>query len=338
MECSLHGVQPLDGVAFAGDPALRAEWVRLLHGADELEQRRLRPSTQLVYSRGVADFATFCREWGVPALPATPEALRAYIYYCTTYRNLDAHTVEGRMSALGDWHSRQSRALVRAGRAVLGNPCSAPPVADLLAVVRRVGKTGHRGRLPLTRPEFVRMLLHGFDLSRASGHHHRLCLVISTLGCLRRRAAVHLRVKYSISGSLVSFSSDSDVYIAYNEEAGMEYIGLRVNVDKNVDSSVEALAYIPASVPGLSVQPVELLRDYLVRFRPPSGSYLLSAPRTHALQPAQFNGYIYTGLNRTFRAAYLHAYPDATQRTSDITRVSSHSGRKSLSQWLWDAY
>ena len=71
---------------------------------------------------------------------------------------------------------------------------------------------------------------------------------------------------------------------------------------------------------------------------PPSGAYLLSAPRTQALQPATFNASLYTGLSRTFRTAYLRAYPDASQRTADISRVSSHSGRKSLSQWLWDAY
>lgn len=268
VECGLRGVLP-SGTGFAGAPALRAEWVRLLHGADELERRRLRPSTQLVYSRGVADFVAFCQQRGVTALPAPLEALRAYMYHCTTDRNLDAQTMEGRMSALGDWHRRQSRALVRAGRPALGNLSSTPPVTELMAVVRRVCKTGHRGRLPLTRPEFVRMLQHGFDLSRASGHHHRLCLVISTLGCLRRRAAVHLRVKYSISGSVVTFTEDSDIYIAYSEDAGMEYIGVRVNVDKNVDSTVEARAYVPANVPGLYVQPVQLLRDYLLRFRPP---------------------------------------------------------------------
>lgn len=48
----------------------------------------------------------------------------------------------------------------------------------------------------------------------------------------------------------------------------MEYIAQRVNVDKSVDFSVEALAYIPASVPGLCVRLMALLREYLLRFRP----------------------------------------------------------------------
>ena len=101
------------------------------------------------------------------------------------------------------------------------------------------------------------MCAFGFDLSKASGHHRRLCLVISTLGCLRRKAAVSLRVSYTILGSIISFSSSSGVYIAYDRETQMEYIGLRVNVDKTVDSSIEAHAYIPAAVLALGVRPVE---------------------------------------------------------------------------------
>ena len=121
-------------------------------------------------------------------------------------------------------------------------------------------------------------------------------------------------------------------------ETQMEYIGLRVNVDKNVDSSIEAHAYIPAAVPALGVRPVDMLRDYLLRFRPPSGGYLLAAPRTQGLGSATFHPGLYTCLGRAYRTAYLRAFPDASTRSADMSRVSAHSGRKSLSQWLWDAY
>ena len=104
--------------------------------------------------------------------------------------------MEGRLSGLGDWHGRQSSALVRMRRPALGNPCPTALVTELLAVVRRKCRTGHRGRLPLTRSEFKGMCASGFDLSKASGHHRRLCLVIFTLGCLRRKAAVSLRMSY----------------------------------------------------------------------------------------------------------------------------------------------
>ena len=136
----------------------------------------------------MADFVDFCRARGVEPLP---EAVRAYVCHCTADRGLDAQTVEGRMSALGDWHGRQSSALVRVGPPASGNHCRTAPVTELLAVVRRTGRTGHWGWLHLTRSEFRGMCAFGFDLSKASGHHRRL---ISTLGCARRKAAVSLRV------------------------------------------------------------------------------------------------------------------------------------------------
>ena len=226
---------------------------------------------------------------------------------------------------------------------VVWSLCPTAPVTELLAVVRRTCRTGHRGRLPLTRSEFKGMCAK--NLSKASGHHRRLCLVISTLGCLRRKAAVSLRVSYTISGSIcIYFSASSGVYIAYDRETQMEYIGLRVNVDKNVDSSIEAHAYIPAAVPALGVRPVDMLRDYLLRFRPTSGGYLLTAPRTQGLGSATFHPGLYTCLGRAYwywywygPTAYLRAFPDASARSVDMSRVSAHSGRKSLSQWLWDA-
>jgi hypothetical protein len=343
VDCALAGVEahalgmPASGGAGLGTH--RADWVRLIRGAEDWEARRLRVSSQRTYAGGLADFTDFCHARGVAPLPAAPELLRGYIYHCTHDRGLDAGTVSGRLSAVSDWHRRQSSALTRVGRAPLPNAVREAPVADVMAVVRRLAKTGRRGRLGLSKTEFAAILRAGFDLSCASGHHRRLALVISTLGCLRRRAAVHLRVCYEVdaSGQLV-FLPTSEVYIARDLDIGGEYIGLRVLVDKNVDSRIDANAYIPECVGSLGVRPVDLLRDYLLRFRPPSRGYLLSAPRSRALGPATFNAGAYTCLGSAYRAAFLRAFPDATGRTTDISRVSSHSGRKSLSQWLWDAY
>ena len=107
--------------ADAGSASWQAEWVRLVHGADSLASARHRASTRGAYYRAVAHFVDFCRARGEP-LPAQPEAVRAVVFHCTADRGLDAQNVEGRMSALGDWHGRQSSALVRVGRPALGNP------------------------------------------------------------------------------------------------------------------------------------------------------------------------------------------------------------------------
>ena len=246
------------------------------------------------------------------------------LYGTYEYRTLQAPHLQNSTSTNTDQYNTMLYPYSTCTRPARQNPCRTAPVKELLAVVRRTCRTGHRGRLPLTRSEFKGMCAFGFDLSKASGHHRRLCLVISTLGCLRRKAAVSLRVSHTISGSIISFSSSSGVYIAYDRETQMEYIGLRVSVDKNVDSSIEAHAYIPAAVPALGVRPVDMLRDYLLRFRPPCGGYLLAAPRTQGLGSATFHPGLYTCLGRAYRTAYLRAFPDASTRSADMSRVSAH--------------
>jgi hypothetical protein len=150
-----------------------------------------------------------------------------------------------------------------------------------------------------------------------------LALVINTLGCLRRRAVVHLRVCYEVDASgHLGFLPSSEVYIARDMDIGGDYIGLRVLVDKNVDSRIDANAYIPECVGSLEVRPVNLLHDYLLHFRPPSMGYLVSASRSRALGPATFIVGAYTCLGSAYRAAFFRAFPDARGRNTDISRVS----------------
>jgi hypothetical protein len=160
-------------------------------------------------------------------------------------RWLDAGTVSSRLSVVSDSHPRQNSALIRVGRPALPNAVREAHVADVMAVVRRRAKTGRCGRLGLSKAEFAAILRAGFDLSCASGHHRRLALVIGTLGCLRRRAVVHLRVCYTVDAYVqVVFLPSSEAYTARDLDIGGEYIGMRVLADKNIDSRIDANAYI----------------------------------------------------------------------------------------------
>ena len=58
-------------------------------------------------------------------------------------------------------------------------------------------------------------------------------------------------------------------------EAG--FILITSSVDKNVDSSKVRKVPTPAKV--LGVRTVELMQAYLVKMEPPSGGYLLAAPK-----------------------------------------------------------
>ena len=137
----------------------------------------------------------------------------------------------------------------------------------------------------------------------------------------------------------VRYGSDSNVEVLYSVELRQRYIRVRIDVDKNVDGRREVYAYIPEAIPTLGVRPVRLLEDYLRRLRPPSGGFLLAAPHTRTFSGAlSFRATPYSGFSRAFRAAYARAWPNPALRSAHISRVGSHSGRKSLAQWLWDSY
>lgn len=316
----------------------RQEWRRLLAGADALEDLRLRDSTTDTYRSSLQDYCNFCVARGAAPLPATSGLLRGYVYHCTADRTLAPSTVASRLSAISDWHRRQLPHLRLAGRRAV-NPCHDEAVADLLKIIDKRIARPPKSRLPVTIPELRGMLHRGFDLWSAPGRHQRLCLLFLNLGCLRRGAAAALTCSYLVrpDGSIL-YDADSAVQVKFNTELGVRYIQLRVDVDKNVDARHECYAFIPEHVPALDVHPVGLLEDYLRTFRPPSDGLLLAAPRTRRIGPARFHPTKYTGFNSAFKAAYARAFPDPATRSANLSRVGSHSGRKSLAQWLWDRY
>ena len=252
-------------------------------------------------------------------------------------RRLAPSTIAGVISGISDWHRRQAASTSLAGLPSLANPCSHASVTGLLQTLKKVtARRAAKSRLPITMAEFAGMMRRGFHLHRAWGHHRRLCLLISTLGCLRRTAVTQLRVSYTVDGSVVSFTDDSDVEVLWHPELRERYIRLHIRLDKNVAPGREVYTYIPERVPALGVSPVQDLLAYVLRFRPPSGGYLFSAPKTAALGPGPFHSTPYTQLGPAFREAFLTAFPLRATRSVDASRVASHSGRKSLCQWLWD--
>jgi hypothetical protein len=78
----------------------------------------------------------------------------------------------------------------------------------------------------------------------------------------------------------------------------------------------------------LGARPVQLLRDYLLLRRPPSGGFLFAAPRGKSFRETR-----YSNFNEALRKAYIKAFPDAT----DAKRYAGGSPRKTLAQLIWDA-
>ena len=103
----------------------------------------------------------------------------------------------------------------------------------------------------------------------------------------------------------VVFEEGSDIFVAESEEAG-RHIVINVDVDKNVNALKRRRAYIPDEVPTLGVRPVEELLAYLREARPPSGGYLLSAPKSVAQRT--FRATRFTAMAQAFKRAFRRVY------------------------------
>eukprot|EP00873_Tetraselmis_striata_P009414 jgi/Tetstr1/429678/TSEL_019575.t1 len=176
---------------------------------------------------------------------------------------------------------------------------------------------------------------------RPARRHKRLCIIFLELECLRRAAvAAHTTYDHHVSGSgAVSYAELSVVArVLFGAEIGCCYNRMRMDVDKSVvDARLECFAYIPDHVPCLAIRPVDMLEDYPRVFSPPMGGHSpVGRPQVLRRQTQNFHTTLYSCFNSAFKAAYARAFPNPDTRMTPLDRVSSHSGRKSLAQWLWD--
>ena len=195
-------------------------------------------------------------------------------------------------------------------------------------------KKKSRARIALTIEQAKQMFSRGFKTT-PSGEHNKLAVMFSLLGMLRQKAATHLiiayRVVYNSSGALVvEYRPESDVRVVRNADLG-DHILINVDVDKNVNALKRRQAYIPSEVGALGLHPVLMLERYLIKYRPPSGGFLLAAPKSAKLKTFRENRF--TGLSGAVKRAFAAVFP----RDAAVDLIGSHSGRKSLAQWLWNA-
>ena len=143
-------------------------------------------------------------------------------------------------------------------------------------------------------------------------------------------AAKHLKCTYTLhqDGS-VSYDKDSHVRVVRPRDGGRHdaYILLKVTNDKNLKRGQSRLHPIPFEAMG--VRPVELLEHYLREIRPPSGGYLLSAPK--GLRHAFYDG-MYTAFCPAVRSAFEKAFPGV-----DSEYIGGSSPRKCMPQWMHEA-
>jgi hypothetical protein len=333
----------------------------LVKVTQRLRGQALRDSTQSGYLRECAAFES----WGInmgfgTVLPSTVQNIEVYVAWLLTFKNLDASTIVTKLDAISDWH-RYARGL---GLNIL-NPCRTQTIRDLRETIESRHKKPSKAKLAWSINQVKLMLATGYTveglihpeapggprgtrtrLAIRRNWHARLCVVFLLVGMLRRNAASAIRVCYRIITDAVTgmhsvqFLPGSDVSIEWCDTARMRYVRINVDADKNTKGGKVRMAYLPELIEALDLECVRELEYYLIWMGPPSGSFLLHAPgQQFKAQDDSFaptrkgqRTSAYSNWSGLIHRVYTTTFPTAT----DADSYGSHSGRKSLSQWLWD--
>ena len=241
-----------------------------------MEQKTLRKTSRKQALRGLKDFQKFGDLLGHEALPSTELTVANYLVYSVTCREpdtLDSSSVVNYAAGQSLWHD-----MVREQTGLpLVNPYKTKRVRRLVKHLSENYKKPSKAKRPWSIPQARRIYRRGFKDTRA-GRHQRLCFMFSNLGMLRKNAARFLRVKYTIRAGRVRYAASSPVKVVSPTKA-RRFIHAKVNADKNVNALKQRDVYIPDEVHRLMLSPVDMLEEYILRERPPSG-FSYSPPRS----------------------------------------------------------
>jgi hypothetical protein len=313
----------------------QSELRQLIRGTTHVLNTAKRGSTGRSYRTGRGSLEAFTAAFQLPTFPVSPQTLGLMCTHAVAVRKLDTSTVKQRMLAVGDFYDYVSHRLHLRG---VRNPLRDPELISLLRVYGLNFKKAAGGSMALTLAELHGLFERGLTTLTRRGRWARLYCIFLNFGMLRNTAVKALTIVYEISrdGLTVTYLPGSNVRIEWNEAFGADCIIVDVDSDKNMNAQKAARdggrhAFIPATLEHLGVTPAEDLNNYILRERPPSGGPLFAYPNKtgngFARKPCStFNTYL--------RDAYKRAFPQVTPE--HLKKLGTHSGRKTLSQALWD--
>ncbi len=306
----------------------------LVRGRMLLLSQAKRTSTRASYRTGRRALDDFARRYWLQVLPASPGMLMDWAVDGLSGGKLDASTIKVRFGAAYDVYDY---ARTRLGLRALQNPLRDPELVAFGKILGANYKKRSRARRAVSLAVVRVMLAHGWDLRHAHGRWGRLRWTFLNLGMLRVGGVNQLIVVYSIAVDAagverVVLGEDSDVQVLFDETLRETYVDVNVDVDKNVGSWNRRRAFIPGAVDELQAHAVEWLHDYLLSVRPPSGGPLFARPTRKGFSAKLGNAS--ADIKRAYKRACAAGGLQFEQELFDA--LGTHSGRKSLAQWLWD--
>ena len=299
----------------------------LVSGRQRVLAMRKRSSTREQYRTGIEKLLWFLELVGLRVEYVDHEVLMDYVVWLLVHANYDSSTIRSSLQSVHDLFEYVRRDL---GLDKIPNPVRHPLLREFLTTVGANFKKPSQARVSIPLEHAPRLLAVGLSGESRKQRHLRLFYIFLTLGMLRNNAAGQLRVFYEVDIlGRVRLLPESDVQ-ALTDATGL-YLRAKVDVDKNVTAETERFAYLP-ECPYLGVNPAVELFSYLRDVRPPSGGYLFAEPHQRG---TAFSVKPFKGFGKPLKHAYLRAYP--LTDPAFVSRLGSHSGRKSLAQWLWEA-
>lgn len=166
----------------AGAPA---ELDRELRSAERYAQSALAPATRRAYESDWGVFAGWCAQRGVPAIPAPPAAVAAFLA-SEADRGFRPVTIGRRAAAIAAAHRAQDHP----------NPCDSGAVAAVMSGIRRRhGTAPERRAAPLDLGPLEQVLAE-LDTSTLAGLRDRALLLLGFAAALRRSELVALDVEH----------------------------------------------------------------------------------------------------------------------------------------------
>jgi hypothetical protein len=326
---------PPSGRSLAAAAAFRkAQLKPLVRGRMHLLTTNLRRGTRTAYASGRRTYEVYCMQvLDAAPYPASPAQLMDFAVWCILVKKLDSSTVANKLRSVFAYYDFvRLRLCFRHVR----SPARDPELLEILRVLGVNFKKAGGGRLALSVLELIGLFARGFTSSTRRGLWSRLYGEFLNFGMLRDNAVKCFKCCYEIDHlDQVTFLPDSEISIYWHAGFGAEIVDVCIKSDKIVDARRAAEeggrhSYIPGALPLLGVFMASDLRSYLVKARPPSGGPLLAYPDKKgygfSLKFPSFNKYL--------RDAYRLAFPGASDE--HLSRIGTHSGRKTLAQMLWD--
>ncbi len=152
---------------------ISAELSRLLGHARDFAATARSPRTRLAYSSDWKQFATWCVDHGVPALPADPAVVAAFIVWLAE-QGRKPSTVDRKLVALSQMHKMSGHT----------SPTSSPQVREVLKGLRRRLGVAPKQKQPVLVEQLKEMVLALPD--SLSGKRDRALLLVGFAGGFRR--------------------------------------------------------------------------------------------------------------------------------------------------------